>query len=278
MGLKTDNLVCYYNGLYNQGVHNYDENATTWKDLSGNMYDGTIHNCTWEDGGLRILGASNSYASIPFDFYVEKNITVECVFELYSVHSALSYIIYTGQGWIMEIGTSNQITPSLYLNNSWYNDTRIQNAQLNKRYYFTFTFDGNIIRSYMNGSLISTTTRNNGSLIQNNPGVPMTFGNSTTFNGKIFGVRVYDTVLTPSEIIDNFVYDYEMYKSGDTSQEVSKVHTTELYNIKDEKARLEKIDRYVDGKATAVVNFLNGIQINGGKIYYDSTKDTVYFE
>lgn len=62
------------------------------------------------------------------------------------------------------------------------------------------------------------------------------------------------------------------------SGEVSKVQTAGLYNIKDEKARLEKIDRYVDGKATAVVNFLNGIQINGGKIYYDSTKDTVYFE
>lgn len=66
-----------------------------------------------------------------------------------------------------------------------------------------------------------------------------------------------------------------------TSSSISKVEiigSDSRYNIKDEKARLEKIDRYVDGKATAVVNFLNGIQINGGKIYYDSTKDTVYFE
>lgn len=62
------------------------------------------------------------------------------------------------------------------------------------------------------------------------------------------------------------------------SGEVSKVQTAGLYNIKDEKARLEKIDRYVDGNATAVVNFLNGIKINGGKIYYDSISDTVYFE
>jgi hypothetical protein len=278
MGLKTDNLVCYYNALYNQGVHNYNENATTWKDLSGNMYDGTIHNCTWEDGGLRIPGSSSSYVTTSYNGHIAKNITVECVFEIYSIHSALSYIVYNAtNGWTMELGTSNQITPSLYLNSSWKNDTRIQVAQTNKRYFFTFTYDGNVIRSYMNGSLINTNTYSNTSITDNGNG-NMSFGNSATFNGKIFGVRIYDTVLTPNEIIDNFVYDYEMYKSGAISQEVSKVHTTELYNIKDEKARLEKIDRYVDGKATAVVNFLNGIQINGGKIYYDSTKDTVYFE
>jgi hypothetical protein len=66
-----------------------------------------------------------------------------------------------------------------------------------------------------------------------------------------------------------------------TSSSISKVEiigSDSRYSSKDEKARLEKIDRYVDGKATAVVNFLIGIQINGGKIYYDSTKDTVYFE
>jgi hypothetical protein len=104
----------------------------------------------------------------------------------------------------------------------------------------------------------------------------------------------YDTEVAIS--LDNEDYinifegpDYVETSSGkifylepvNTSSSISKVEiigSDSRYSIKDEKARLEKIDRYVDGKATAVVNFLNGIQINGGKIYYDSTKDTVYFE
>lgn len=38
-----------------------------------------------------------------------------------------------------------------------------------------------------------------------------------------------------------------------------------------------KIDKVIDGDASAVVNFLNGIKINGANIYYNSSTNTVTF-
>ena len=38
-----------------------------------------------------------------------------------------------------------------------------------------------------------------------------------------------------------------------------------------------KIDKVVDGEASAVVNFLNGIRINGANISYSSITNTVTF-
>ena len=38
-----------------------------------------------------------------------------------------------------------------------------------------------------------------------------------------------------------------------------------------------KIDRFVDSEASAVVNFINGIRVNGANIYYNSTTNTVTF-
>lgn len=38
-----------------------------------------------------------------------------------------------------------------------------------------------------------------------------------------------------------------------------------------------KIDKIVDGEATAIVNFINGIKLNGAYMRYDATTNTVTF-
>lgn len=59
--------------------------------------------------------------------------------------------------------------------------------------------------------------------------------------------------------------------------DISKIQVDEIYNVKDTKARTEKINKYVDDEATAVINFVNGILINGASITYNPSTNTVTF-
>ena len=52
----------------------------------------------------------------------------------------------------------------------------------------------------------------------------------------------------------------------------------ELYNIKDAKSRMNKIDKYQDDTAYSVVNFMNGIKIDLATVKYDVANNTVIFK
>ena len=119
--------------------------------------------------------------------------------------------------------------------------------------------------------------------------------------GKIYSARLYGRALSDNEIYYNYLAELEHLAETETPDypdipdaepdigdiivpiedgEVSKISidNEELYNIKDAKSRMNKIDKYQDDTAYSVVNFMNGIKIDLATVKYDVANNTVIFK
>lgn len=289
MGLKTSDLVFHFCGFANAGEGKHDTMATSWVDLSGNGYDGIlVSGGTWGNNYLNFNGTN--YVRL-LDAHNYTPFTLELYFSHNNYSSSHKSICgnYQNGGYGFQLSSNTQGQMLAYVSSdSDYSTTQFYLTPQTKN-HAVITYDSQTLKVYFNGVLISSIQKTANIKLPTDNAVFMIGADPSNatkgtnpFYGKIYSCRMYDTALTADEVIGNYLYCVGRYSDivdqTSITGEVAKVYTDGLYNLKDEKARLEKIDRYIDGKATAVVNFLNGIKINGGKIYYDSTKDTVYFE
>lgn len=213
--LGNDDLVAYYDGINNANSTSHSSNTNVWKDLSGNNRDGIISNATWEDNCLNFNGTS-SWVNIG-EFNPEQNVTLDLTVSATDWGSTEKDIIanYHNGGYGLDIGTEGILRFEAFILNTGYRTANdIKTFEKNKKVKITATYNGSIMKLYINGVLVRDTeisgkikapTNNTVMALGANPNG--TSSESSYFNGKIYNARIYSKALTADEVSTNYQID-----------------------------------------------------------------------
>lgn len=210
--------------------NSYPGSGTSWFDLSGNNRVGTLSTANYSPGvgvpsyvsnyggGFYFNGYSGQYVDTNLtgaNFDVNtSNFTIDVWCEIYSINSG-------NQKVIIYMGNSNVYAPSFYSVQMWYTlqanlSMEFRNvASSNNTITFTFATglhnfvyvrNGASFSAYDNGVLKGSTTYTNTSV---NSAAKFTLGASMStisdlFYGNIYNCKVYNRVLSTSELSQNF--------------------------------------------------------------------------
>jgi hypothetical protein len=223
-GIVSSNLVLHFDP---SNVSSYPESGTTITDLSGNGLNGTMSNITYTSPSFNFNG-TNSTISVPDNTILEPS-TGDWTMEAWINHSVItgsSRIIFaktdggTAQDWGYGLRTSplgltfgeigNGGTASLQSNNStlatnvWYQVVAVWTNVVT-----------NSFELFING--ISQGSKSHSFTSVKDTASPLYIGSfnngqfSQWFNGKIGITRIYNKVLTLSEVLQNFNTDKSKY-------------------------------------------------------------------
>ena len=113
---------------------------------------------------------------------------------------------------IIQGNGSNGFYGNMYYNSSWYSGNTIS-ANLNTWYNLTITWDGNIMRTYLNGAFQGRITMNGGYSEQN--GLQYFIGGQwdggATFIGHIGEIRLYNGVISDADITSIYTNGSTIY-------------------------------------------------------------------
>ena len=202
-------------------AYGFDEGSgSTLHDSSGNGNNGTITNATWSTAGkygdaLSFNGSSNSWVSIPNSASLDLTsaMTLEAWVDPTSLSSAdggwvgavakdhasssntpVSYALYAADGTSTGPGSHIMVGQ---------NDNGAQGSSvlsLNTWSFLASTFNGHTLSMYVNGTLVGSKSVAGSMATTTNP---LRIGGDwadAMFTGLIDNVRIYNTVLTQSQI------------------------------------------------------------------------------
>lgn len=205
--IVTDGLVLYLDA---GNTKSYISGSTIWYDLTKNRYDGTlINNPTYVEnnyGGLTFNDSNN---------YITTNITPQTINIYDNSYTAESVFKPTNlSGDNMIFGNNTQGTRAGWhlglRNSSFYfghyaSDTSAGTAVINTTYHVCWVYNKGVSsRIWINGvdtggGLISSF------IATNNINLGTGFNTSNTlFGGTIYIIKIYNKVLTQSEILQNY--------------------------------------------------------------------------
>ena len=199
--------------------------STTWKDISGNGYNGTLTNgptFNSANGGSIVFDGVNDYVNIGTlsNLVGLSGVTVDTWFYNYTTLSSYQSIIgqYNGSsGWLIHTSTNTSYKIIVLVGGGTafggINDTPT-NAWFNVVLLYDGTLTGNLnrLKMYVNGVYRSFDAYYGGT-------VPSTWPNSTSvnanigallpslgryFNGLVPSVKIYNRALTSTEVLQNF--------------------------------------------------------------------------
>lgn len=209
--ISTDGLLVQLDA---GNINSYAGSGTTWTDLSGKGYNGTMYNTptynSSSPSNLQLNG-SNQYIELG-SFFNYQYFTISLL-----VNPASSQNIYADIFDNNHSGTQNFVCQQNASNTNQYEFTVIGTSNSSASGLFTlsaniwthltFTFNGSVARSYINGTLFGT----GGSCTPNyvSPsfrlGCWAGFGNLSRFwNGKYGNFIVYNRALSATEILRNY--------------------------------------------------------------------------
>lgn len=206
-------------------ITSYPGSGTTWYDLSGNGSNGTLVNglaysnlrrgAFTMDGGDETITFSSSILNSTLPSNSFTLISVVEATNLVYPRSSHPFTIYgnptvSSKGWQAGEGTSNS-----YINIEASDGTNYTygylytTSAINTIYHRVFTVDrssGVTTTYYVNGSLIGTVTASTTTGTIYTAGSTLQFGNSVgwRFIGNIYQFQMYNRVLTPKEIQQNY--------------------------------------------------------------------------
>ena len=187
----------------------YPGTGTTWNDLSGNNNNGTLTNgptYSSSNKGSIVFDGTNDYVvmSIASSIPIEGPGTIDvwgsysAVSSFYNLISlslsvdALQIGVFSNGGKVWKYGGAVLLTYTI----------PVVNAITN----WTLTFNGANLSMYINGVLNNSTTT-----AVNQTGSSPTIrlatynsGGSQALNGKIYSARIYNRILTSTEILQNY--------------------------------------------------------------------------
>ena len=190
----------------------YPGTGTTWFDLTTNQNNGTISGATWNNSGYFDFNGSNnkvtipSTATTPIDF-TQKNYSITAwinpdtsgvnqIITKYGPNDSL-------RSTSVLINTDNTLRLIQRATGASNNSYSVSTVPQNTWTHIVITRSSSQVKFYLNGTLNSTVgntfTPNSGG---NQPVLIGSNGTTTPtyFNGQISKVRIYDTVLTQTEI------------------------------------------------------------------------------
>ena len=220
----TRGLIGYWDA---NNTNSYPGTGTTWSDLSGNGYTGTLTNgptYSSSNGGGIVFDGSNDYVNVTYTGNTGNNFSV----------AVWCYPTAVGGTGGSDIACKNYAVTSPfisygieYLSTSKFRFdvanstiglstvTQTGTSAINNFYYTVLTFGGDTsdktIRGYVN--INGTMTLDASSTIANNPAYSAqnfnigSFGLSTTnnsFTGTVYVTQLYNVTLTAAEIQQNF--------------------------------------------------------------------------
>ena len=214
----NEGMVLHYDGINNEGLGDKHHNsyATTWKNLCSNEHDGVLS--TTETNGP-IWG--NDHLSLDgVDDWVNAGVinsnfqSIEVVFSVGEYKNTIRHIFGDKQvgGGGIAVNPNNKIYGEYYIGNGYVGDTILSTYTPEKKYNAALTYDGNIVKCYLNGNLVVQKTANG--VIGANDTV-MAIGADPAgsnaagkyLNGKVYSARVYNRALSDDGIKQNYNVD-----------------------------------------------------------------------
>lgn len=221
-GIVTNGLVGYWDA---GNPKSYPGSGTTWSDLSGNRYNGTLANSptfSSDNGGNFAFNGSSQRVSVPYTAGLAP--TAQISYEAFAylanwnITSDIRILSKTeGGGYHMALNDGTILASSLggviYAGGA-YRAVKISRTLLSSGWHHVaFTFDGQYYKMYLDG--INVDTYNHGSVTtlsysnSNHLVVGAEAGTGTNvagnyWSGKIASVKVYNRGLTENEVERNF--------------------------------------------------------------------------
>ncbi|WP_099465889.1 hypothetical protein [Parabacteroides provencensis] len=216
-----DGLVLWFDGVWNNGIGKHNDNATVWKDLSGNNADailgGALPAGAWTEDSFN-FELTNSYFTVPQNKipssypYGANDYTIEYCWK------SMPYDMS-----IFESGVMKRLNAlacvNLYSNGSfmyrnyWYDsDFDFNQPYESKKQYYGVSFNGQIQTGYIDAEVKATYSHTGKNTSQNNiyigggpehPQWPM--------RTNLYSLRVYNRCLSANEIQQNYLIDKKRF-------------------------------------------------------------------
>ena len=208
-GIVTDGLVLHLDAAYG---NSYPKGGTTWYDLSGNGYNGTLTNGpTYNsgNGGSIVFDGSNDYITLPqnsintnsnftLSFWAKRNNSSNATLIsglLPTGHFQLRYSSTSNidilESFIVNIGTYSNVTTI----NNIENIVMVRTSQEGMLVIDTYTL-------YVNGSNVGAITSDTLFSTQN-PVLGLNY-NAAGLNGSIYTFMYYNRALSSTEVAINY--------------------------------------------------------------------------
>ena len=214
----ANGLVAFVDGINNTG-NGHNAQVRTWKNLTSVTQDGVLNgNPIWKNNGLYFDGVDD-YVNL--GEMNHSNVTFESVVEINDLNKKGCILgNWNNGGGVHYESQLQKMRATLYIKEAskYYACDTQESVHTNTKYYLSMTYDGNQIKTYINGVLQDFVK------IQDTIGIPtgnnpITIGvnmdNNTTFqeflNGTVYTVRVYDRALTEKEVSQNYRVDKIRY-------------------------------------------------------------------
>jgi hypothetical protein len=217
-GIVTNGLVLNLDPKY---IPSYPSNGTTWYDLSGNNYHATSNNGASISGGIASFDGTDDYWSIPNTVSLQNSLKYNQTIELWlrinttsgrrnplqtEYWGEVSLTIEGGDGISYYWGGVTTNDGGNYCNSSTQNGNMVA---LNNWRCCVFTRDlsNYTITKYQNNTLVGSPQTacgpNASSAVTNSP-LTIGTGYAGNYSGDIGIVRIYNRVLTTSELTQNY--------------------------------------------------------------------------
>ena len=220
--IVTNGLVLNYDAAQ---LRSYPTTGTTWTDLSGSGNNGTLINgptFNSANGGSIVFDGTNDYVTATDSSSLRPtSFSIDVWFKVNSFSSFMSIVTkpFNGPPWsppyisymirlnslgtVLDISTNTGGTYKFLQSNYIFLTNTIYNVT------FTFNSSTGAAISYINGSVFSSTTFTSGAISYSTS--PLIIGGaygsspvSELFNGNIYNVKIYNTVLSATQITQNY--------------------------------------------------------------------------
>lgn len=201
----TTGLDHWWDGEWNSAINVHDSNSASWIDLIGSANMSLIGDAYFDTNCLTVPTRTRTNGATMTELsYSNTNVTIEIVCQ--TLVSSKVQGVFSFQKLV------NRFTGFAFRANNtfnFYDGGPYASTTPNVISHYACAFNGNVI--YKNGVQVSTT--NSGmTLTQNRCGV--NFYNSTNdyhLNAKVYCIRLYNRVLSSSEVASNYAVDAQRF-------------------------------------------------------------------
>jgi hypothetical protein len=212
--IVTEGLVLYLDAA---NPKSFVSGSTVCNDISKSQLSGTLYSGVSYDtsnGGCFIFDGNDDWIEINSSSTSVLNITSDkltlCAFVNYQTTSDWQTIFYkdsgNSQGYQLFINDQNKIAFGVRTNTGFTRLITPSALDQNSWKYITTTYDGSLMKIYIDGALITSTSKTGNITSSSTRNLWISYSTYLTeyFLGKISTMKIYNRSLTNDEILQNY--------------------------------------------------------------------------